>query len=409
LTSAIKFWFFPSGGLFFMMTPWIAPDQTLLLLVVILLTVCLGIVSELKNWFRGALAGVMVTMLLMILLVTVGVVPSAAKGGVPVYGFVFDYVLPLALPMLLFNANLRQILRGTGRLLLVYLLGTVTVVIGGVVAYFVVSLGPEAYKIAGVFIATFVGGSVNFMASAETLEFLNSTLFAPTIAVDGFVGNLFMLVLFALPGFRWLQRRFPAYKDSQSAGKGGNTPMLVGNSSGELLEQVGVVLLLSSAVVAAGAGLNQFLQNALGLTFNVTLLLATLLTVALANLFPKWLQRYQQTAFALGIFLMYIFLAVIGAATQVRDIMTEGPGILLFCLLTLGIHLGLLLLLGRWAKFSVVEIAVASVANVGGPAVVPPMALTGKAQSLITPGILVGILGYVIGTLIGISVGFALP
>jgi uncharacterized membrane protein len=53
---------------------------------------------------------------------TAGLVAADA----PAYRVVYDYLLPLAVPLLLFTADLRRVLRSTGALLLAFLLGSGT-------------------------------------------------------------------------------------------------------------------------------------------------------------------------------------------------------------------------------------------------------------------------------------------
>ena len=125
-----------------------------------------------------------------------------------------------------------------------------------------------------------------------------------------------------------------------------------------------------------------------------------------ANIFPKVLRKFEKTAFNIGMFFLYIFLAVVGAAANPKDVLLAGPSILLFAFFTVLIQFILLLIFGKIFKFSLKEIAVASCANVGGPATAVPMAATFKMRKAITPAVLVGILGYVVGTILGVSVGF---
>ena len=62
--------------------------------------------------------------------------------------------------------------------------------------------------------------------------------------------------------------------------------------------------------------------------------------------------------------------------------------------------------MSKFLGFGIRTLAIASSANIGGPGVSAPMAGAMGQKSLITPAILVGILGYVIGTFMGVSVGF---
>ena len=49
-----------------------------------------------------------------------GIIPYEA----PVYSVVSEFLLPLTVPLLLFGANLRQVICSTGTLLLAFLLGS---------------------------------------------------------------------------------------------------------------------------------------------------------------------------------------------------------------------------------------------------------------------------------------------
>jgi uncharacterized membrane protein len=71
-------------------------------------------------------------------------------------------------------------------------------------------------------------------------------------------------------------------------------------------------------------------------------------------------------------------------------------------------HFVFLLSLAKLFKLDVYEVVISSAANIMGPSVAAPMAASMGQKKLVTPGILVGILGYVIGTFIGVSIALAL-
>ena len=100
------------------MSSLISPDQHFLIWTVIIGISIFGMISEKRRWF-GNLAGVLVTIITMALLATMGVVPSASDATiqVPTYTIVTTYLLPMAIPLLLFSADIRKIIRESGRLL----------------------------------------------------------------------------------------------------------------------------------------------------------------------------------------------------------------------------------------------------------------------------------------------------
>ena len=383
----------------------IASDNYFTLWAVLLASVAFGIYGEKRKWF-GSIAGVVVTIILMSLLAMFHVVPSASDKHleVPVYDFVFKYLIPVAIPLLLFNANLVKIVKESGRLIIIYLLGALGIVIGAVISFYLVPLGAEGFKIAGVFIATLVGGSVNFVAAAETLDFSTSSLFATSIAVDNFFIHFYIVFLFTVPFINVLKNYFPDYTESEET----EAEKLENNSGKANADLASIVysLTIASIIAALGFWITPFIKKLFNTEINLTILIITLLITLAANIFPEILKKFEKTAFNIGMFFLYVFLAVVGAAANPKDVLLAGPGILLFAFFTVVIQFILLLIFGKIFKFSLKEIAVASCANVGGPATAVPMAATFKMRKAITPAVLVGILGYVIGTLLGVSVGF---
>ena len=86
----------------------------------LLSTAALGIWSEKRTPVGKALSGALVSVLLGLAASSAGVVAA----DTPAYRVVLEYLLPLAIPLLLFRADLRRVLRSTGALLLAFLLGS---------------------------------------------------------------------------------------------------------------------------------------------------------------------------------------------------------------------------------------------------------------------------------------------
>jgi uncharacterized membrane protein len=81
--------------------------------------------AEHTPWGRR-LSGVLVAILLAMVLSNLRLIPQAS----PTYDTVLQYLIPISIPLLLFDANLRRIVRETGRLLLAFGVGTFGTIIG---------------------------------------------------------------------------------------------------------------------------------------------------------------------------------------------------------------------------------------------------------------------------------------
>lgn len=388
------------------MSSFIAYDNHLALFLIVIGAATFGIISEHKNWF-GKLSGIVVTMISMAILAIFGVIPVAYSKGVNIeaYNLVDTYFIPIAIPTLLFSANIKKIINESGRLLFAYIVGAIAIVIGSFVAFNFIALGEQSANTAGVISSTLIGGSLNFNATAKALSFESSPLFTATIAVDVLVSNLYTILLIFIPSMAFLSRLFVKPKKE-------NLVEEVSSIQEEkypiTLERMAVAIFLAIGIALLGEFTAPFLQSVLNTDINMSILLITLYSIAAANFFPKQLKPLEDTSFALGLWMMYVFLAIIGASTDINQILNIGSAVLGFYCVILLFHLFVMLILAKLLKLDVYEVVISSAANVMGPSVAAPMAASMGQKKLVTPGILVGILGYVIGTFVGVGVAVVL-
>ena len=387
------------------MDSFISSDNHIVLLLIITGAAAFGIYSEHKKWF-GKVSGILVTMIFMSVLSMSGIIPIASnpKVKVDVYSMVFTYFIPIAIPLLLFSSNLLKIVKESGKLLVAYILGAVGIVIGCFIAFSFINLGEGEGNVAGVIAATLIGGSVNFIATAEILNFSTHPLFTATIAIDNFVANLYVLLLFLVPSMGLLTRFFAKQKEENKRSETSEN----GAKSAITLERIAVSLFIALAIAGIGSVLAPMVQGLIHTELNLSILFITIFAVLVANLFPKQLKKLEDTAFSIGIWMMYIFLAVIGAATNLNDILHVAPMLLLFYVIIMVFHFIFMLLLAKLFKLDVYEVIISSAANIMGPSVAAPMAASLGQKKLVTPGILVGILGYIVGTFIGVTIALYL-
>lgn len=384
----------------------ISPENDFLLFAIVAGAATLGIWSEYKRWFKQ-ISGILITMVLTSVLSMSHVIPVASdpKAKVEVYEMIFNYFIPLAIPMMLMGSNITRIIREGGKLLVAFLIGAIGVIIGSYLAFYLIDLGPDSGNTAGVISATLIGGSMNFIATGEIMNFSTHPLFSATIAVDNFAANAYILLLFAIPSMKFLTRFFVEPKAENREEKEKNA----GEETYPItMERIAISVTIAGVVAAIGNYLSDLIQKIYSTRMSTSILMITLLAVLLANLFPKKLKKLEDTAFAIGLWMMYVFLAVIGASTNLADMLHVGPSVIGFYLIIMFFHLVFLLSLAKLFKFDVYEVIISSAANIMGPSVAAPMAASLGQKKLITPGILVGILGYVIGTFVGVTIAMTL-
>jgi uncharacterized membrane protein len=373
----------------------ISADQHWALWAVLLGSAAFGLWAEKTRW-GAKISGAVISILTTFVLSNCLVIPASA----PVYDTVWAYLVPLAIPLLLFRADLKRILREAGPTLLAFGFGALGTVLGTWIAFKLIPLGAEGWKLAGIFCSTYVGGSINYVAAAEALEMQSGDLLTAGIAADNLVMTLYFLLLFAIPSIGFFARHFPTRHEKAAQNietmseappeqRGRITPLSISQS-----------LALAGLVCAVGFGAAELAGNrALGI------LIITALMVTLATLFPKKLGAINGSG-TMGTLLMQVFFSALGASANIIVVLSVGPVLFLFAALILLVHLIFLLVAGKLFKLDLAELVIASNANMGGPTTAAAMAVARRWEALVIPAILCGTLGYAVATFIGVAVGF---
>jgi uncharacterized membrane protein len=105
-----------------------------------------------------------------------------------------------------------------------------------------------------------------------------------------------------------------------------------------------------------------------------------------------------------GNYLLLLFLASNGASSVVANLVAAGPPVFYFAAITVLVHGLVIFGIGHLAGFDWGTLAVASQANVGGPASAVALAGARGYVDRLLPGVAVGLLGYAAGNYLGFAV-----
>ena len=379
----------------------IAEDNTLLIWTVLVVFVFLAMYAERHYRWAKAVGAALICLVGGMVLSSIGLMPSASSA----YDVIWSMVTPLAVPLVLFAADLRKILKESGKMLFMFLIACCGTMLGAVIASCIFhNQIAEIWKPAAMLTGSQTGGSVNVVVMAEVWDITGSFFDAIYVAdILTFTFTLFTLVM--LPSIAILRKKYGTMYDKPVM----DAHDLESTDTRMDTFQIGMALATSFAIVAVSVAIANFVNAhtdvfILQQLFGQKYLIITLITVILATCFPKYFSR-MPGAQELGIFFMFIFFVAVSIEADVKQVLAVGPWLILFSFV---IFIGILfvtLLFGKIFKFKIEEISVAANAALGGPTTAAASAAARGYRELVTPAVLVGTLGYVIGNYFGVFIG----
>ncbi|WP_456461976.1 DUF819 family protein [Lutibacter sp.] len=331
------------------------------------------------------------------------------------------FLLPASLVLMTLSIDLKAVFNLGPKALIMFLTGTVGIVIGGPIAILLISLvfpetvggaGPDAvWRGLATLAGSWIGGGANQAAMLEIYEY-NPKKYGGMVLVDIVVANLWMAILLIGIGKskaidKWLKADTSAIEDLKKRVSSYASKVTRNPSLSDLI----IILSIAFTVVGFshfGANLiSSFLKDnfeavsdkssalsSFGSQFFWMISISTFIGISLS--FTKFKKYEGAGASKIGSVFIYILVATIGMKMDLGKIL-ENPGLILIGLVWMTIHALLLITVAKIIRAPFFFLAVGSQANVGGAASAPIVAAAFH-PALASVGVLLAVFGYVVGT-----------
>ncbi|HEX7708223.1 MAG TPA: DUF819 family protein [Thermoanaerobaculia bacterium] len=327
-----------------------------------------------------------------LILSNTGILPNAS----PAYDVLNQFGLPVFITLLLLSVDVGAAVRIMGKGVFVMMLGTVGVIVGAPVGYFVVHrwLPPDAWKGFGALAGSWIGGTGNMAAVAGGLD-ISPEIFGLAVLADNVVYVIWLPILLASKSFAERFNRWARVKEDRVAKMEAAAAVEASKKAEEplLLRHVLYLAALALGVTALAGWIAPQLPviEPILSTSTWRVLIVTTLGLLLSFTPAKHIPRSHELAMAI----VYVFVAGMGARASLAGL-ADAPAFLLGAFIWIFIH-GAFCLAGAWLfRVDVHSAAIASAANVGGAASAPVVAAYHR-ESLVPAAILMALLGYAFG------------
>ncbi|NNG09248.1 MAG: DUF819 family protein [Arenibacter sp.] len=390
-----------------------------------LLTLCLGFIfytSSIKTgfWkkFYNIVPAVLMCYVLPSILASSGLIADETSN---LYFMASRYLLPAALILMTLSIDLKAISNLGSKALIMFLTGTVGIIIGGPLAILLISIfSPETvggndfdavWRGLSTIAGSWIGGGANQAAMLEIYQY-NPDKYGGMVLVDIVVANVWMAIILLGVGKtnsidRWLKSDTSAIEQLRIKVAAFSEKITRVPSSKDYMMMlffaftgVGIAHFLGDHISAyltknyESVSDSKSFLSFLGSSFFWMVVLATMVGISLS--FTKAKNYEGAGASKLGSVFIYILVATIGMKMDLSKVL-ENPGLIAIGFVWIGIHAGLLILVAKIIKAPYFFLAVGSQANVGGAASAPVVAAEFH-PALTSVGVLLAVFGYVVGT-----------
>lgn len=305
----------------------------------------------------------------------------------------------LAIPLVLFSADVRQWGKMAGKNLIALFTGIVSVVVVVVLGYFIFrGFGmKDLWKVSGLLVGVYTGGTPNLAALKMMLD-VDANTYILTHTYDLIIGVAYLSFLMSV-GQRLFNKVLPAYPYRQDEVRirdlDGKDPFW-----GIFRRSVFVPLLKAYGLAILIFGIAVGLSTLVADSMMMVVVILSITTLGLAASFLPSINKIEKT-FESGMYLILIFSLVVSSMADVRHFSGITPGLFAYVTMAVFGSLAMQVLLARFFKIDSDTVIITSTAMICSPPFVPVVAGALKNKDIIIPGITMGIIGYVVGNYLG--------
>lgn len=315
--------------------------------------------------------------------------------------------IPLAIPLLLFTLDLRSWLSLAKKAMYAMILGVVAltaVVVGGF--FLLKDFLPDAWKIAGMLVGIYSGGTPNLAAITAALDVSPDTFIL--VHTYEMVTGFFLLVFLITIAQSFFNRFLPAFKSNGQADQDADLDQASEDFTGMLtkssLLQMLKAFALSVLIFALGGGLSLLVPKSAQM---VTVIL-TITTLGLLGSLFRPINKLTKS-FSLGMYLILVFSLLVSSMANLSAIFSIDFLHLFFyvgiaLVGSAALHVVLCWIFKIDTDTTIITISALSFS----PPFVPVVAGALKNREIIISGLTVGILGYAFGTYLGVALAYLL-
>lgn len=337
----------------------------------------------------------------------INVIPESVSGF---QGDLMGVCILLGIPLVLFSENILKWVKIAKTTFISLLLGVVSVVILVLVGHFIFREKiPEIWKISGMMIGVYTGGTPNLAAIARGLG-VDEELYILTHTAELVIGAL--ILLFFITGAKPL---FGKFLRPYKRGEGNQSQPELDVSDFEDYDGFFRRSNFPGTLKAFGIALVIF-----GIGFGMTKLFkgdakdtAAVLTVTtlgiLASLIPG-INRIKNS-YQLGMYFIYVFCIIVASKANLMALFKVENvqlmvNLLFYITLVMVGSLVLHALLSWIFKINVDEFIITSTALADSPPFVPVVAAALRNKEVVMPGMIIGVIGYAIGNYLGVAIAY---
>ena len=316
-------------------------------------------------------------------------------GKSEVYGWMGDVILPLFLTVMLLDVDVRRAFKTMGKGIFVMFFGTLGVIIGAPIAYFLVKggLGPETWKGFGALAGSWIGGTGNMAAVSEGLK-TSGRDFGLAVLADNLVYIVWLPIMLGSKNLAKWFHKFTGVSDQRLKQMEVEAKAMSVDKGKMEMRHILYLLFLGLLNAWISSYLSDFLPKIPPVLTAGTWRILLVTTIGISFSFTP--AKRIPGSHALAMALVYLFVANMGARAEVAGLAQMAVWFVGGAFLWIFIHGAFCLLGAKLFRVDVHTAAIASAANIGGAASAPVVAAYHN-EFLVPVSILMALIGYAIG------------